>query len=280
MFNHQSLNPAYAGSKDYSHFAIIHRTQWLNFPGAPESQAFTFNNKMSRKNLGFGLSGVNDKIGPLSINQVALDLAYHLPINDAFLAIGIKAGISNFDFNESLIQTTTPDDMSFTFDEGGKFTPNIGFGIYYHRPRWYAGFSIPWFIENEILNIQKHYYGIVGGLVSISGDFQAKPSMLVKHTNGSAFGYDLSVLLLYRELFWIGPQTRSSFNLDVPTTKFGGGFGMIAGVQFGKSISVGYSYNASSLGKLINVNNATHEFMLRFDLIPATKSMLRSPRIF
>ena len=100
MFNHQSLNPAYAGSKDYSHFAIIHRTQWLNFPGAPESQAFTFNNKMSRKNLGFGLSGVNDKIGPLSINQVALDLAYHLPINDAFLAIGIKAGISNFDFNE------------------------------------------------------------------------------------------------------------------------------------------------------------------------------------
>jgi type IX secretion system PorP/SprF family membrane protein len=280
MFNHQSLNPAYAGSKDYSHFAIIHRTQWLNFPGAPESQAFTFNNKMSRKNLGFGLSGVNDKIGPLSINQVALDLAYHLPINDAFLAIGIKAGISNFDFNESLIQTTTPDDMSFTFDEGGKFTPNIGFGIYYHRPRWYAGFSIPWFIENEILNIQKHYYGIVGGLVSISGDFQAKPSMLVKHTNGSAFGYDLSVLLLYRELFWIGPQTRSSFNLDVPTTKFGGGFGMIAGVQFGKSISIGYSYNASSLGKLINVNNATHEFMLRFDLIPATKSMLRSPRIF
>jgi hypothetical protein len=103
---------------------------------------------------------------------------------------------------------------------------------------------------------------------------------LVKHTKGSAFGYDLSVLLLYRELFWIGPQTRSSFNQDVPGTKFGGGFGMIAGVHLGKSISVGYSYNTSSLGKLINVNHATHEFMLRFDLIPVAKSMLRSPRIF
>jgi type IX secretion system PorP/SprF family membrane protein len=280
MFNHQSLNPAYAGSKDYTHFAIIQRTQWSNFPGAPESQAFTFNNKMSQKKFGFGLAGVNDKIGPMSSSRVALDLAYHLPIKDAFLAIGIKAGISNFDFDESIIQTTTPDDMSFTFDEGGKFTPNIGFGIYYHRPRWYAGFSIPWFIENESLTIQKHDYGIVGGLVRITDDFQAKPSMLVKHTKGSAFGYDLSVLLLYRELFWIGPQTRSSFNQDVPGTKFGGGFGMIAGVHLGKSISVGYSYNTSSLGKLINVNHATHEFMLRFDLIPVAKSMLRSPRIF
>ena len=75
MFNHQSLNPAYAGSKDYTHFAIIQRTQWSNFPGAPESQAFTFNNKMSQKKFGFGLAGVNDKIGPMSSSRVALDLA-------------------------------------------------------------------------------------------------------------------------------------------------------------------------------------------------------------
>ncbi len=79
MFSHQHLNPAYAGSKDYSNFTILHRMQWLNFDGAPESQSFTFSNKMSPKKLGVGISGVNDKIGPLNNTSVAADVSYHLP---------------------------------------------------------------------------------------------------------------------------------------------------------------------------------------------------------
>ena len=280
MFNHQSLNPAYVGSKDYTQFVILHRSQWMNFPGAPESQAFTFNHKMTAKNFGFGLSGINDKIGPISSSRVAIDLAYHLPINDAYLSIGIKTGLTNYNFDENIIQTTTPNDLAFTFDEEGKFLPNIGFGIYYHRPRWYAGFSVPWFMKNESFNIQKHYYGILGGLLKISDSFEAKPSVLVKHTEGAAIGYDLSVLLLYKTLFWIGPQTRSTLEKGIPSNDWGGGFGLIAGVNLSKNIAVGYAYNTSTLGNLISTNHTTHEIMLRFDLIPALKTVLRSPRIF
>ena len=97
MFNHQSLNPGYVGSKEYTNFTILHRSQWLNFDGAPESQAF--NNKMTSKNIGFGLSGVIDKIGPMSSSRVALDLAYHLEFEKAFLSIGIKLGVVNYDFD-------------------------------------------------------------------------------------------------------------------------------------------------------------------------------------
>lgn len=280
MFNHQSLNPAYVGSKDYSQFAILHRTQWMNFPGAPESQAFTFNHRMSSKNFGFGLSGINDEIGPISNSRVAIDLAYHLLINHAYLAIGIKTGLTNFNFDENMIQTTTPNDLAFTFDEEGKFLPNIGFGIYYHRPRWYAGLSVPWFIEDESFSTQRHYYGIFGGLVKISDRFDAKPSVLVKHTQGSAFAYDLSVLLLYKSLFWIGPQTRSTLEKGIPSNDWGGGFGIIAGVNLSKSISIGYSYNTSTMSNMVSTNHATHEIMLRFDLMPAFKTVLRSPRIF
>ena len=280
MFNHQSLNPAYVGSKDYTQFVILHRSQWMNFPGAPESQAFTFNHKMTAKNFGFGLSGINDKIGPISSSRVAIDLAYHLPINDAYLSIGIKTGLTNYNFDENIIQTTTPNDLAFTFDEEGKFLPNIGFGIYYHRPRWYAGFSVPWFMKTESFNIQKHYYGILGGLLKISDSFEAKPSVLVKHTEGAAIGYDLSVLLLYKTLFWIGPQTRSTLEKGIPSNDWGGGFGLIAGVNLSKNIAVGYAYNTSTLRNLISTNHTTHEIMLRFDLIPALKTVLRSPRIF
>ena len=179
MFNHQSLNPGYSGAKEYTNFTILHRSQWLNFEGAPESQAFTFNHKMTPKNIGFGISGVNDKIGPMTSARVALDVAYHLEFEKSFLSIGIKLGVVNYDFDQAIIRTTTIGDNSFVFDGEGEFKSNIGFGIYYHRPRWYAGLSIPWFIENESFNIQRHYYGIMGGIVNFSEGFKFKP----KRTN-------------------------------------------------------------------------------------------------
>ena len=157
---------------------------------------------------------------------------------------------------------------------------NIGFGLYYHRPRWYAGISIPWFIENESFNIQRHYFGIIGGLLNISQDLKLKPSILIKHTSGAPFGYDFSTIMLFKDNFWIGPQLRSTFTSVLPRSKFGGGFGIIAGIHLNKTLSLGYSFNTSSLGKYINVNHATHEIMMRFDLIPAVKNILRSPRIF
>ena len=280
MFNHQSINPAYSGSKEYTNFTLLHRSQWLNFEGAPQSQAFTFNHKMTSKKIGFGLSGVNDKIGPMTSARVALDLAYHLAFKKAFLSVGIKIGVVNYDFDQSIIRTTTIGDNSFVFDDEGTFKSNIGFGLYYHRPRWYAGISIPWFIENESFNIQRHYFGIIGGLLNISQDLKLKPSILIKHTSGAPFGYDFSTIMLFKDNFWIGPQLRSTFTSVLPRSKFGGGFGIIAGIHLNKTLSLGYSFNTSSLGKYINVNHATHEIMMRFDLIPAVKNILRSPRIF
>ena len=126
MFNHQSLNPGYAGSKEYTNFTILHHSQWLNFDGAPESQAFTFNHKMTSKNIGFGISGVNDKIGPMTSSRVALDLAYHLALKNLFYQLASKLGVVNYDFDQAIIRTTDVGDNSFVFDGEGEFKSNIG----------------------------------------------------------------------------------------------------------------------------------------------------------
>jgi len=41
MFNTLSLNPAYAGHLDQPTANIIHRSQWIDIPGAPRTQSFT-----------------------------------------------------------------------------------------------------------------------------------------------------------------------------------------------------------------------------------------------
>ena len=50
------------------------------------------------------------------------------------MAVGIKIGTTNFNFDENIIETNTPNDLAFSFDDEGKFLYNIGFGLYYHRP--------------------------------------------------------------------------------------------------------------------------------------------------
>ena len=145
-------------------------------------------------------------VGRLSFHAKAHHLPMYLALEKAFLSIGIKLGVVNYDFDQSIIRTTNVGDNSFIFEGEGEFKSNIGFGMYYHRPKWYAGLSIPWFIENESFNIQRHYYGIFGGIVNLSEGLKLKPSILIKYTAGAPFGYDLSTICL----LYTSPSPRDS----------------------------------------------------------------------
>jgi len=63
-FNTQSINPAYAGSRDALTVTALHRSQWVGFEGAPTTQTLTAHTPILNDKLGIGLSVLNDKIGP------------------------------------------------------------------------------------------------------------------------------------------------------------------------------------------------------------------------
>ena len=46
-----------------SSFTSVIRSQWTGIEGAPLTQTLSFNAPITSKNLGFGLSVLNDKIG-------------------------------------------------------------------------------------------------------------------------------------------------------------------------------------------------------------------------
>ena len=53
MFNHQSFNAGYAGSKNYSSFTFLSRSQWVGFEGAPVTHSFAYHGSRKEKNIGF-----------------------------------------------------------------------------------------------------------------------------------------------------------------------------------------------------------------------------------
>ena len=62
MYNTLMINPAYAGSREALTATLLHRSQWVDFKGAPLVQSLTMHMPLKNKHLGVGLSVLNDKL--------------------------------------------------------------------------------------------------------------------------------------------------------------------------------------------------------------------------
>ena len=93
MYNMSVMNPAYAGSKENLSMGLLYRKQWVDIEGAPSTATF-FGHMPAGKNVGLGLSVINDKLGPVEENNIYGDFSYTLQLGgDHKLAFGLKAGV-------------------------------------------------------------------------------------------------------------------------------------------------------------------------------------------
>ncbi|NND11743.1 MAG: PorP/SprF family type IX secretion system membrane protein, partial [Flavobacteriaceae bacterium] len=63
MYNTISVNPAYAGSREFMVINLLNRNQWVGIDGAPNTQTLTVHSSVPGSKFGLGLSVINDKIG-------------------------------------------------------------------------------------------------------------------------------------------------------------------------------------------------------------------------
>ena len=61
MFNEMFINPAYAGSKEAMSAAILHRQQWVNFPGRPVTTSFSLHGPLLQNKNGFRFKRIKRK---------------------------------------------------------------------------------------------------------------------------------------------------------------------------------------------------------------------------
>jgi type IX secretion system PorP/SprF family membrane protein len=149
MYNTLAVNPAYAGSRDALTLTGLYRSQWVGFKGAPETQTFTMHTPLRNEHIGLGLAVVNDKIGPVNNTSVVGDFAYRIKLNEkSKLAFGISAGANLFQANLSALNLDQQTDPTFQNNVNNHVTPNVGFGAYYSRERFYAGVSSPCLLQN------------------------------------------------------------------------------------------------------------------------------------
>ncbi|SHG35553.1 type IX secretion system membrane protein, PorP/SprF family [Flavobacterium segetis] len=275
MYNTINVNPAYAGSRGAMSIFALHRTQWVGLDGAPVTNAVSINTPLNESNLGFGVSLINDKIGPTIANNFSTDLSYTIPTSKIFkLSFGIKATLRMFDLDVSKLNSVDATDTSLQ-NMNNKVSPNIGAGIYWHSDNAYLGLSVPNFIESNhyndnevVINKEKiNYYLMAGLVIDLSDSVKFKPALLTKIVQGAPLQIDVSGNFMFMDKFVVGVAYRWSAAMST-----------IVGFQVTDGIYIGYGYDHETTN-LNNYSFGSHEILLRYELF-SNISKITTPRFF
>ncbi|MEN2398674.1 type IX secretion system membrane protein PorP/SprF [Flavobacterium sp. MC2016-06] len=274
MYNTLTVNSAYAGSAGHLTITGIYRTQWVGLEGSPNTQSFTLDTPVG-KNVGLGLSIVNDEIGPSEEQYVDLNLSYSIKASDEYkLSFGVKGGgrVINIDWSKG---TYKDGDPQFQQNIQNKFLPVIGAGVYLHSEKSYLGLSIPNFltdkryddVQQALADERMHVYLIGGWVFDLSPNTKFKPAFLAKFVTGAPVTVDISANFMFYDVFRLGASYRT-----------GDSFSGLAGFQITPQLQIGYAYDYTTTG-IRNYSSGTHEILLRFELKSKNKG-LKSPRFF
>ncbi len=282
MFNTLMVNPGYAGSRDALTITGLHRSQWVDFKGAPVVQSLTMHSPFKNEHFGVGLSVLNDKIGSSNRTSIFGDFAYRMKLNKkSKLALGLSAGANIFQGNLSSLQLDQQSDPAFQNNITNRALPNFGFGLYYSRERFYAGISAPGLLQNNYSNVslvngtnlvgaeQRHYFFIAGAVLNITDNLAFKPTTLIKATSAAPIQADFTASFIIMKKVLLGVMYRT-----------GDALGGLIGFNATDQLYLGYSYDWSYGLRTGKYNQGSHEIVLRYDFIFFSKKQIHTPRHF
>lgn len=277
MFNTLSVNPAYAGSADRLTAVALHRSQWVNFKGAPTTQTFTVHAPLKKENISIGGSIVNDAHGPVKQTGFYLDASYRIFMGSRRLAFGLKAGTNLFSANLIDLNPYDENDNTFNTNIQSKMLPNFGFGAMYYSRRFYVGASIPKLLQNKLIDGEipdfvnnkekQHAFLIAGAVFDLSYYTKFKPTVLIKAVNGAPLGAEVTAQFLFYEKLWAGVMYR-----------WQDAAGVLLQYEINNRFKIGYAYDYT-LSDIRKYSDGSHEVMLGFDLIKGFPGDV-SPRYF
>lgn len=270
MYNGMYYNPAFAGKEGGFRFSALHRSQWQNYStnlgqgGAPVTQLITAQGSLDEKNIGYGLTIVNDQIGATGNLEVNLQGSYHKKINRSTISFGAYVGMFSSSINYDELIVVNPEPNLPGAGKESQTNLNFGFGVLFDRGNYYMGLSSrhlnePVFdfgdgsYENQLKN---HSYLLLGYRFRPIGQLSIEPSFLLKSVSFNNFSYDVSVIATHQDKISGGIAFRGEESVS-----------FILGYSILKdnSLKLGYAFDLV-IGGVDAKSPTSHELMLRYTL--------------
>src|SRR5688572_1669101 len=265
MFDPLLINPAYAGTQVQLSGTAIYRNQWVNFPGAPKTFTASAHSGFRKARIGLGFLVANDQIGIHSENSAYFIYSYKIPLSKfdnkkSTLSFGVQGGFNNLKSDFTKLNPHDINDPFYSLVERN-MSWNFGGGIYYCSPKFYAGFSVPYILNNKIVDVKdlesidkqsRYYYLTCGYVFQPSKNLKFIPSTLIRLQETAPLRFDLNLVTVLYDV--VGME--ASYRLDDSIV------GMFE-LQINENFHVGYAYDFTT-SDLRQYSNGTHEIMINY----------------
>lgn len=291
MDNPYLFNPAASGMMSVVDIDLGYRKQWVGIDNSPSTiylsghSVISFNKKKgpalgglnpdgdfifetpdittgSIKNV-LGGKVINDQFGAFAKTSVFGSYSFHVPFTKTInLSFGVSLGYSNMRLDVDKVNAYDDGDNVYnTFLSNGAsqhfFDMNAGIMLYHKK--FYFGYSMTQLLANKFKIgtlttdsklVLTHY--ITGGYNwDINEKLRLTPNVMLKMAKGVPVSFELGAKLLVQKKYWAGLSYRYSDAIAI-----------MGGLNFGKYVSVGYSYDIRVTG--IRQHGGSHEIHLGF----------------
>lgn len=285
QFNQLAVNPAYAGARDGIAVVADMRKQWVSFPGAPTTLAFTAHAPVWNNKLGLGVNVLSDQIGAKSTTGVYGNVAYILKLNNRLkLSFGLRAGYINYRFNfNKVIYKDLNEGSAAGFSTINRSAADIDAGLYLRGNSFFVGISSTHLNGARLYNkdytvtalsgqtqnlnasyaLVPHVFLTTGKAFSLNENLVFSPSVMVRSVKTTVSG-DLNLNFLIHKRLWLGAFIKQNY-----------GAGALVQIYATEKLRIGYTYDAAVGSK--KLLGSSHEIMIGFDF-GNYKTKILSPR--
>ena len=281
QFNQMVINPAYAGARDGLSVVASIRNQWSGFSGAPKTNCLSLHGPILNKNIGIGLTVVNDIMGPRNMFGVYGNFAYILKLSSKWkLSFGINAGYNRFQFDFTKITFDNKTENTLTTMGNQSYNAlDLTSGLYLRSNSFFVGLSSSHLFNKSLYSydiavnaqgnqtvsyrLRTHLIFTLGKSLKLNEHVIFAPTMLVRSVNGKGNG-DLNLnFFLYNKL-WLGAFIKGGY-----------GPGFLLQYYVTNKFRIAYCYDTGL--KDARKLGPSHEVTIGFDF-SGTKSKMLNPR--
>lgn len=263
VFNHFSVNPAVAGSKDCLDVRLGYRKQWVGMEGAPTTgwaslhAAIRPKNGVKKNKHGVGFFAESDEAGNWGYTRLALAYAYHLQMSrDYFMSFGFFGGAQQMKYDVGASTLVDYNDPALDSKATSLVIPEVTPGFWVYNKVAWAGLSMHQSLGNRIPGIGTdsrlaRQFMLSGGYKYRIGRSTAFiPSLLLKKSKAAPWALDLNGMVEWNRKFALGAGYRGGDALT-----------LLMKVSFAKFFQLGYSYDVTTSRLRLGSSN-THEIIL------------------
>ncbi len=255
------INPAFAGIKDSPELNMVYRNQFVGIDDAPRTISLAYSRPLA-KNLGIGLSVINDRAFVLTQTDVTVDVSYKLQMSEETnLYFGIKAGggFTNID----LTKTNAPNSDILFGQNQSFFNPHVGAGLNIQNKKFYISLSTPNLLKGKRYEKEgntpsaavnnAHFYIGGGYHFGLTESLVLTPRFMMRSVEGAPSSYDAGASLDIDDKYTVGANLRIEETASI--------YGLLEVIQ---NLKIGFAYDFATTDITTVNDSGSFEAILKY----------------